>query len=114
MANGTITRWKGGSWPDIFGGHAAGAADYVGPTTYTNPGGDPIPFDSVIGAGTRAHAIVPAVTSDGLYLVLFQPNNSAGVPHTWVARWFLLSTMAEVSNGTDLSGHSAVILAIGK
>lgn len=102
MAGGLNTRWTGGSWPDTFGGHRAGAVGYSGPTSYTPVTGDALAVNGILGSGTRTHAIIPTLTSDGLYSVKVQPDNAKGVPASWIARWFYAG---------NVSGVNGVIIA---
>ena len=102
MAGGFNTRWTGGSWPDSFGGHKAGAVGYSGPTSYVPATGDAIATDGILGSGTRTHAIIPSLTSDGLYEVKVQPDNAVGVPSSWAARWFYAG---------NISGVDGVVIA---
>lgn len=103
---------------DVWGGHGVIFLNYTGPNPYAigPTGGDEV--DSVGAAsgnqtGLRnIDCIIPTMSKSGTYLILPQPS-STGPTKTWVMRWFTAVGMAEVVNGTDLSGETAILTVIG-
>lgn len=103
-----LTMLKG--YPDYIGKRKAFCAYGSGPVSYPNTGttiGDPVIFptygnyiDSIASSGV--------LTTDGTYIVFFQPQ-AVGARQTWIARWFAFTNTgvgSEATNGTNLSSKN--------
>ena len=101
---------------DIFGGRQFNAIDYKGPTSYVNTGVGSTSGDTIghrmFGFENTIQAIIDAsLDQTGTYQVVDQPMQN-GVT-SWRLRWFVVSTGAEVANGTNLSAFTVKLAAIG-
>lgn len=101
---------------DVFGGKLFNTIDYSGPAAYNNTGTPSTSGDTMdpkfFGFGNTIETFVNGSTDQtGVYIVVAEPTNN-GVT-AWKLRWFTLSGMTEVANGTNLSGKTVKLSAIG-
>lgn len=99
------------NYPDFIGKRQAICGSVTGPSSYVvfSGVGDPISVDRFT---YYIDALSPCVTINGTYRIEPIPNG-ANLRAAWKARWVVVSTGAEVTAGTDLSGQSAVIFGLG-
>jgi hypothetical protein len=103
-------------YPDLVGKRSMFCGSGSGPASYVNTGtgktsGDPITvaayqyyIDSIMSGGQ--------VSLSGTYFYVAQPS-STSPRRTWVLRYFVASTAAEVANGTNLSAESFIVSGLG-
>lgn len=119
------------SSPDSFGSHKASIFPHAGPASYTqvtvgSPAGTLVTVGGdlvqAVEAGMKLFDFVTgSLTDDGLYEVKCIPTSISGnsghlpaVPKTnYRLQWFVVSTGAEVSGGTDLSASIVRLFAVG-
>ena len=79
-----------------------------GPKSYANPGGDPLsgPFSEYI------DYVAPTMSVSKTYEINFFPSTVGTTRATWTAKWYVVSTGAEVAGATDLSGESIQFMAL--
>jgi len=87
----------------LFGFSAAG------PTSYSQTTGDAV----VAPTGEYIDAISPAMTVSKTYEVRFYPSAVGTTRASWVAKWYVISTGAEVANAVNLSAESIQSFYIG-
>lgn len=104
MADTVVT-----GYVDVWGKHAAGPVDHVGPASYSTGG------ETITGSyyGLRSLDYVGGgVSESGTYFVLGGPT-AGGLRATQKLLWFIASSGAEVGEGTDLSAETVRILVVG-
>ena len=80
-----------------------------GPTSYSQTTGD-----AVSGPPNEYFDfIASAMTVSKTYLVRFYPSAVNTTRASWVAKWYVISTGAEVNNSTNLSAEFIQTLAMG-
>lgn len=79
-----------------------------GPTSYSQTTGDPV----TALPNTYFDYIAPTMTVSKTYEVRFFPSATNTSRATWTAKWYVISTGAEVGNGVNLSAESIQTLAI--
>jgi len=103
----TIDRTTLPAFHDTSGARIRKTARYVGPVSYTGPGGDPFtPADLGM---TRIDVLLFTFAWDGANAhrsLVWDRVNQKVV-------WFVTSTDQEVANAVDLSGFTATFEAIG-
>lgn len=87
--------------------------DHTGPTSYTNTGVFSTSGETVnasdLGVGGIEMLLPNTATGDGLYFVRVVPNvqsATSGVIGNPTVHWYVLSSGAEVANGTNLSASA--------
>lgn len=108
MATGSAKQTQG--FGDIFGGRMFNTIDYSGPTSYVNGTGDTIDPRIFGFPNTIETFLQEGLDQTGTYYIFAQPTNT-GVT-SWHIRWYL-SASTEVPNGTNLSGVTVRLSAIG-
>lgn len=102
---------------DVFGGKQFDTCDYAGATAYNNTGTGSTSGDSISPSmfGFFNTILTPwgggGLDQTGTYYVRWQPQQNGLTP--WKLRWFVLSTNAEVANGTNMSAFIVKLAAIG-
>lgn len=100
---------------DIFGGRQYNAIDYKGPTAYSNTGTASTSGDQMshrlFAFENTIETLIGSVDQSGTYLVVPQPVQNGVGP--WKLRWFTLSGMTEVVNGTNLSAYTVRLSGFG-
>ncbi len=103
-------------YPDLIGKRSAFCGSGPGPASYVNTGtaktsGDPVSIqayqyyiDSITSGGTASVS--------GTYFYIVQPSGPAA-RRTWVLRYFVASTAAEVANGVNLSAETFIVSGLG-
>lgn len=102
-----LTLLKG--YPDRVGRRFIFSGNATGPTSYSTTTGDVVtglPYNNVV------DVIFPSMTVSRTYEVRFYPS-ALGARVTWAARWYTISTGAEVANGTDLSAEQIQVGGFG-
>ncbi len=95
-------------YPDRIGKRFAWCGNYVGPKPYVT-GGDPValtPFQNYI------DSMHGSLSVSGTYFIRPIPSG-AGPRATWKAKWIVVSSGNEVSNGTDLSAETIILDGLG-
>jgi len=99
--SGTATRPK-----DVWSTHKVWVDQYTGPSSYVTGGDALVPADVHLG-DIELILFELAINAGGtIYGPVYDTTNQKVL-------WYVLDTGAEVANGTDLSGFSARLLAIG-
>lgn len=80
----------------------------TGPAAYANPAGDALsgPFSEYL------DYVAPAMSVSKTYEVNMVPNTVGTTRAAWVAKWYVVSTGAEVANGVNLSAESVQFMAL--
>jgi hypothetical protein len=81
----------------------------VGPTSYSQTTGDVV----VAPVGVYIDYIAPTMSVSKTYEVRFFPSAVNTTRATWTAKWYVISSGAEVGNAVNLSGESIQTLAVG-
>lgn len=81
----------------------------VGPTSYNQTTGDAV----VAPIGEYIDAMVSATTVSATYYVRFYPSATGTTRASWVAKWYVISTGAEVANAVNLSAEKIQSFYIG-
>ena len=81
----------------------------IGPTSYNQTTGDAV----VAPIGEYIDAIEAAMTVSTTYYVRFYPSTTGTTRASWVAKWYVTSTGAEVANAVNLSAEKIQSFYIG-
>lgn len=114
------------NYPDSFGSHRATVFPHTGPASYVQFTDTPVlAGDTVYASESGIHgfdAVIPVGLSDsGTYLV--QGVAPAGNPSTsrngaqattWILRWVVVATGAEVAAAVNLSAEVVRLFALGR
>lgn len=82
----------------------------TGPSSYNQTTGDPV---TVASPGVYLDAVNQAMTVSKTYEVRFYPSATNTTRASWVAKWYVISTGAEVTNAVDLSAEKIQFSAMG-
>lgn len=74
----------------------------TGPASYNQTTGDAV----VAPIGEYIDAMFEAMSVSKTYKILFYPSAVGSTRASWVAKWYVISTGAEVANAVNLSGES--------
>ena len=114
-------------YPQPFGYSKGSVFPHAGPTAY-NPVVEESPADLPLAGGDRLEAVEAGLklfdwvsggyTDSGLFRVDAIPvtpsEDQVGAPATtYILRWVIVATNAEVANGTDLSEEIVRLFALG-
>ncbi len=95
-------------YPDRVGKRFVWAGFGVGPTSYAT-GGDTV---ALPGFQNYIDAMFGDLTVSGTYYVRSIPS-VAGPRATWKVKWFITSSGAEVTAGTNLSAETVMLSGLG-
>jgi hypothetical protein len=94
---------------DVFGGHLFAAIDYSGPKSYV-PGGDFVDH-RFFGFPNTMITLIGSLDQTQTFRLEPMPVRDAVTP--WHLVWTVLATGQEVAGGTNLSGFTGRLTAIG-
>lgn len=103
-----FTRSKGYEGGLTVGQRQLEVFNAIGPTSYSQSTGDALSLPT----GLYLDYVAPTMTVSKTYEVRFFPSAVNTSRATWTAKWYVISTGAEVTNATNLSAESIQTMAL--
>lgn len=91
---------------DVTSTHRLWVDTYTGPASYATGGDSFVPGDVKLGVIDALLFELARNAAGLIYGIRYDYTNQMAI-------WYVLTTGAEVANGTDLSGYSARFVAVG-
>jgi len=97
-------------YPATIGERRAYTFYGTGPASYSQTTGDPVTTPSM---GMYLDTVFQAMSVSKTYEVRFYPASTGTSRAAWTAKWYVISTGAEVANGVNLSAEKIQFGAFG-